>query len=54
MTEREKLTEVDTLITELRNAGMACPRTSGVLLHGDSLDRVLADCRRLVKVARRI
>lgn len=53
MTEREKQIEADTLIAALREAGMPYPRTSGILLRGPSLDRVLADCRRLIAVARR-
>lgn len=53
MTEREKQIEVDTLITALREAGMPYPKTSGILLRGDSLDRVLADCRKLINVSRK-
>jgi hypothetical protein len=52
MTESEKQTELDNLISILKSEGMAYPKTSGNLCHGDFLDRVLADCRRLVAVAR--
>ncbi|HEY0120634.1 MAG TPA: hypothetical protein VGC14_02545 [Rhizobium sp.] len=53
MTEREKRAEVDNLITALREAGMPHPKTSGNLLSGEMLNKVLWDCRRLVKVARK-
>ncbi len=53
VTEREKRAEVDNLITALREAGMPHPKTSGNLLSGEMLNKVLWDCRRLVKVARK-
>lgn len=46
MTECEKQIEVDNLIAELKQARMAYPM-------GGSLDRMLADCRKLVAVARK-
>lgn len=53
MTEREKRSEVDNLITELRQSGMPYPKTCGALVPVALLDGVLADCRRLVRVARK-
>lgn len=53
MTEREKQAEVDNLIAVLKQEGMPYPKTSGNLCRGVFLDGVLADCRRLVAVARK-
>ena len=48
MTEREKQTEVDTLISEPRDAGKADPKKSDNLIPADLLRSVLADGRRMV------